>query len=86
MHLITLPELGDGIETATVAMWHVQVGDDVREDDDVVEVVTDKATFHVPAGCRGRVREIRAGAGCGVSVGQTLGTVEPLSGTSDASR
>ncbi len=55
---ICLPELGEGIEIATVACWHRAVGDQVSVDDDVVEVVTDKATFNISAGISGEVKEI----------------------------
>jgi len=77
MHEIVLPELGEDINNAIVAKWHARPGDAVREDDDVVEVVTDKATFHVPAGCRGKIREIRVPEGGTAEVGGVLGTVAP---------
>ena len=41
MSKIILPELGEGIEKATVAYWHCQIGDIVCKDDDVVEFVTE---------------------------------------------
>ena len=56
MSFVTLPELGEGIEKATVACWHYKVGDRVTRDDDVVEVVTDKAVFNVVAGASGILR------------------------------
>jgi len=78
MHELVLPQLGEGIEKATVAVWHVRSGDIIKSQDDVVEVVTDKATFYVPAGAEGRLQEICAPAGAEVAVGQVLARISPL--------
>ena len=58
MEHVYLPELGEGIEKATVACWHASIGDQVSKDDDIVELVTDKATFHVPSGAVGTIKKI----------------------------
>ncbi len=76
MQPITLPELGEGIENATVALWHAKVGDQVKADDDVVEIVTDKAVFHIQAGSRGTLKVINADTGAKVAVGEALGFIE----------
>lgn len=75
MSFVTLPELGEGIEKATVACWHYKAGDRVQQDDDVVEVVTDKAVFNVPAGASGTLREILVRDGQEVKVGEVLGEI-----------
>lgn len=72
MSQIVLPELGDGIAKATVVCWHVKVGDRVRVDDDVVEVVTDKATFNVSSTCEGVVKTLHCTEGQDAQVGQVL--------------
>ncbi|MBI5415224.1 MAG: hypothetical protein HZA29_00245 [Candidatus Omnitrophica bacterium] len=77
MSFVILPELGEGIEKATVACWHFKEGDLVSLDDDIVEVVTDKATFSVSAGASGTLTKILAQDGREVSVGETLGEIEP---------
>ena len=77
MSFVTLPELGEGIEKATVACWHYKVGDRVQQDDDVVEVVTDKATFNVAAGASGILRAILVRDGQEVRIGEALGAIEP---------
>lgn len=47
---VTLPDLGDeSIETATVSIWLANEGDIVNQDDDLVELTTDKAAFTVPS-------------------------------------
>ena len=58
MENIFLPELGEGIQKATVACWHAAVGDHISKDDDIVELVIDKAAFSVPAGTSGFIKEI----------------------------
>ena len=75
MNFVTLPELGEGIEKATVACWHYKVGDRVQDDDDVVEVVTDKAVFNVVAGASGTLREILVRDGQEVRVGEVLAEI-----------
>ncbi len=76
MQNVILPELGEGIEKATVACWHVGPGDKVKSDDDIVELVTDKATFHVPAGKEGIIKQILVAEGRDASVGSTLAVIE----------
>ena len=77
MSLVLLPELGEGIEQATVACWHFKEGDQVGLDDDIVEVVTDKATFNVSAGASGTLVKILVKEGQGARVGESLGAIEP---------
>ena len=59
MNEIILPELGEDIEKAVIACWHKAAGDVVSDDDDICEVVTDKATFNVTCGYNGTLRETR---------------------------
>ena len=76
MNNINLPELGEGIEKATVVMWQVKVGDYVNENDDIVEVVTDKATFNVFSIYSGRITEILVQEGEEVKIGQVLARID----------
>lgn len=75
MNHVILPELGEGIAKATVACWHVKLGDEVQRDDDIVELVTDKAVFHVPAGAKGVIREILVPEGQDAKIGETLAVI-----------
>ncbi|MDP2932745.1 MAG: biotin/lipoyl-containing protein, partial [bacterium] len=58
MKKIVLPELGEGIDEAVVSLWHFLEGDSVSAGDDIVEIVTDKATFNVPSGVSGKIKKI----------------------------
>ena len=73
---IILPELGEGITKATVACWHVRPGETVEAGQDVVEVVTDKASFNVEAPAAGRLKTVLVPEGKDGSVGAALGTIE----------
>ncbi len=76
MKYVYLPELGEGIEKATVACWHASIGDRVSKDDDIVELITDKATFHVPSGTLGIIKEIRFKEGQEAKIGEVLAVIE----------
>ncbi len=73
---IILPELGEGIAKATVACWHVKIGDRVNAGDEILEVVTDKATFNVESPSTGVVQSIVVTEGKDAAVGGVLGVIE----------
>ena len=76
MHKVYLPELGEGIKKATVACWHTACGEHVLKDDDIVELVTDKASFNVPAGALGTIKEICIKEGQEAKIGEVLAVIE----------
>jgi pyruvate dehydrogenase E2 component (dihydrolipoamide acetyltransferase) len=67
-----LPDLGEGLTEGEVARWLVQEGQDIAEDDPLVEVQTDKATFEIPSPASGKVTRILVGEGEVVAVGTVL--------------
>lgn len=67
-----LPDLGEGMEEATIVKWLVKEGDTVKKDQKVVEVETDKAVVEIPSPFEGRVLELKAGPGQTVKVGSVL--------------
>lgn len=73
---ILVPDLGEGIEKAVVACWHVQKGDRVNADDDIVELVTDKASFNISAGSSGQVRDIQVEEGEEARIGAVLAIID----------
>ena len=50
---LTLPDIGEGVVEAEVQRWFVQPGDEVQEEQALVEVMTDKATVTIPSPRRG---------------------------------
>jgi pyruvate/2-oxoglutarate dehydrogenase complex dihydrolipoamide acyltransferase (E2) component len=72
MTKIILPELGEGITQAKVVRWNFQEGQAVAPDDDVVELVTDKAVFNVPAPVLGVITKIHYKEGQEAPVGAVL--------------
>lgn len=71
-----LPELGEGIEKATVSYWYFQEGDKVKEKDDLVELTTDKATFNLPSPVTGTLSQIVMQEGDIAHVGELLANIE----------
>jgi pyruvate dehydrogenase E2 component (dihydrolipoamide acetyltransferase) len=72
-----LPDLGEDAGTsAKVTFWYKNVGDEVKEGEDLVEMMTDKATFNVPSPASGTLKEIRTPESADVNVGDTLGVIE----------
>lgn len=67
-----LPDLGEGIHEAEVVSWRVQPGEEVIEDQIVVEIETDKSIVEIPSPVRGKVVELLAAEGAMVQVGQPL--------------
>jgi pyruvate dehydrogenase E2 component (dihydrolipoamide acetyltransferase) len=67
-----LPDLGEGIHEGEIIKVLVAVGDQVKEDQPILEVETDKATVEIPSPFGGTVSEIRVNAGDIVSVGDVL--------------
>jgi len=72
---VTLPPLAQGVDKASVSYWHHSVGDAIKEGEDLVELVTDKATFNLPAPLSGVLKEVLASEGDEVRVGQTLAKI-----------
>ena len=76
MTQILLPELGEGIESAVVSSWLYKEGDTVKEGDDLVELVTDKATFNVSATVSGNLKQILIPEGKDVKIGAPLAVIQ----------
>jgi pyruvate dehydrogenase E2 component (dihydrolipoamide acetyltransferase) len=77
---VTLPDLGDGIESGDVLEIFVSVGDVISEGQDIVEMETDKATVPVPTSVGGKVSKIVVSEGDSVPIGGVLIEVEAAAG------
>jgi pyruvate dehydrogenase E2 component (dihydrolipoamide acetyltransferase) len=67
-----LPDIGEGVTEGEIVTWHVQVGQAVKEDEPMVEVMTDKATVTIAAPRSGRVVELCGAVGQVVQVHSVL--------------
>ncbi|MGE5308027.1 MAG: biotin/lipoyl-containing protein [Deltaproteobacteria bacterium] len=76
MTKVVLPELGEGIDKATVSFWFFKEGDTVKEKEDLVELTTDKAAFNLPCPASGTLKQIIAPEGQAVRVGEVLAVIE----------
>jgi pyruvate/2-oxoglutarate dehydrogenase complex dihydrolipoamide acyltransferase (E2) component len=77
-----LPDLGEGVAEAEIDRWLVKEGQEVSEDDGLVEVITDKATAEIPSPFSGVVARIHVGEGEVVAVGTVLVTIDDSSAPS----
>jgi len=73
---VKLPEMGEGIEEASVSFWYKKVGDTVKEGEDLVELTTEKTSFNLPSPASGTVKQISVSEGDKVKVGQLLAVIE----------
>jgi pyruvate dehydrogenase E2 component (dihydrolipoamide acetyltransferase) len=67
-----LPDLGEGLTEGEIARWLVQEGQEIAEDDPLVEVQTDKTTVEIPSPAAGKVASILVEEGKVVPVGTVL--------------
>ena len=73
---ILVPPMGESVSEATVAKWLKKVGDQVRMDEPLVELETDKVTLEVNATSTGVISEIKVHQGGNVGVGAVLGLIQ----------
>jgi pyruvate/2-oxoglutarate dehydrogenase complex dihydrolipoamide acyltransferase (E2) component len=73
---VTLPPLAEGVEKASISFWFRQPGDAVKTGEDLVELVTDKATFNMPSPATGKIKDILVSEGDSAKVGEIIATIE----------
>ncbi|MFM9852217.1 MAG: dihydrolipoamide acetyltransferase family protein [Sphingomonadaceae bacterium] len=71
-----LPDIGEGIAEAEVVAWHVAVGDHVREDQGLADMMTDKATVEMESPVSGIVVALAGEVGDMIPIGSTLVVIE----------
>jgi pyruvate dehydrogenase E2 component (dihydrolipoamide acetyltransferase) len=76
-----LPDIGEGVVEGEVVRWLVKEGDELRMDQPMVEIMTDKATVEIPAPRAGRVGKRMFAEGQLCPVGKVLITIELAAGT-----
>ncbi|MEB2400745.1 MAG: dihydrolipoamide acetyltransferase family protein [Alcaligenaceae bacterium] len=72
LHIIKMPDIGEGIAEVELVEWHVQAGDTVTEDQILADVMTDKATVQVPSPVNGKVLALGGKVGEVMAVGSEL--------------
>ena len=71
-----LPDIGEGISEAEIVAWHVAVGDRIEEDQQIADMMTDKATVEMESPVSGVVVELAGEVGDQVSIGAALVIIE----------
>ena len=78
-----MPDIGEGIAEAEIVQWHKQVGDQISEDEEFVDMMTDKATVPMESPVDGKILEIAGAEGDMVSIGSMLVVIEVEGGVPD---
>src|SRR3954454_318606 len=71
-----LPDIGEGIAEAEIVAWHVQVGDTIAEDQQIADMMTDKATVEMESPVAGKVVELAGEVGDQIPIGSVLAVIE----------
>ena len=71
-----LPDIGEGIAEAEIVAWHIKVGDEVAEDQQLADMMTDKATVEMESPVAGKVVELAGEVGDMVAIGSVLAVIE----------
>src|SRR5205823_649300 len=67
-----LPDLGEGLTEGEIAKWLVAEGDEIAEDEPLVEIQTDKTTVEIPSPAAGKIARILVAEGEVAPVGAVL--------------
>lgn len=76
IHIIKMPDIGEGIAEVELVAWHVKVGDKVAEDQILADVMTDKATVEIPSSVAGKVLALGGVVGQVMAVGSEVIRIE----------
>ncbi len=71
-----LPDIGEGIAEAEIVTWHVKIGDRVEEDQQLADMMTDKATVEMESPVAGKVVELAGEVGDQIPIGSVLVVIE----------
>ncbi|KWI47746.1 branched-chain alpha-keto acid dehydrogenase subunit E2 [Burkholderia pseudomultivorans] len=72
IHVIKMPDIGEGIAEVELVAWHVEVGQTITEDQPLADVMTDKAAVEIPSPVAGKVLELGGRIGEMMAVGSEL--------------
>lgn len=71
-----LPDIGEGIAEAEIVAWHVKIGDTIAEDQQIADMMTDKATVEMESPVAGKVVELAGEVGDQIPIGSVLAVIE----------
>nr|WP_285839882.1 dihydrolipoamide acetyltransferase family protein [Alkalihalophilus marmarensis] len=71
-----MPDIGEGIHEGEIVKWFVKPGDEIKEDDILLEVQNDKAVVEIPSPVDGKVLEVKVEEGTVSIVGDVLVTID----------
>ena len=78
-----MPKLGESVEQATITKWFVKVGDNVEEDDNLLEIATDKVDSEIPSPVAGKVHKILYKENDLVPVGEVIAIINTGEGVAE---
>jgi len=73
---LKMPKMGESIIEATILKWTKQIGDEIEQEETVLEIATDKVDSEVPAPVDGTLSEIKFQEGDVVPVGEVIALIE----------
>ncbi|MFQ5702471.1 MAG: 2-oxoglutarate dehydrogenase, E2 component, dihydrolipoamide succinyltransferase [Gemmatimonadales bacterium] len=77
---VVMPQMGESIAEGTVSRWLKQVGDDIKRDEAILEISTDKVDAEIPSPAAGVLAEIKVGEGETVEVQTVVAVIETEKG------
>ena len=81
-----LPDIGEGIAEAEIVAWHIKPGDRVEEDQQIADMMTDKATVEMESPVAGKVVEVAGEVGETIAIGSMLVVIETESAAGEDTR
>src|SRR6202453_1413095 len=72
---VVTPAAGESVTEGTILEWHAKVGEQIKVDDTIVEISTDKVDLELPSPATGTVSEILVEEGDTVTVGQLIARI-----------
>ncbi len=83
MYTLSLPPIGEGIQEGELVKWNVKEGDSIKQDQEIVEVMTDKITVKIPSPVDGKIAKILAKEGETVDIGEPIVQIDSPTESND---
>ena len=81
---MVMPKMGESIMEGTILKWLKKEGDNINEDESVLEVATDKVDTEIPSTCSGKILKILAEEGDIIKVGRPIAIIETSENTNSS--